>query len=50
MTDREFMEQLAVEAEKLTDEQKAYLLGTAQGIALARRLEAQTNQTDDKSA
>lgn len=53
MTDRQFMEHLAAEAEKLTDEQKAYLLGTMQGIALARGLEAQTHQThqtDPKSA
>lgn len=50
MTDKQFMEYLAAESAKLTDAQRAYLLGTAQGIALARGLEAQSKKESDKSA
>lgn len=39
MSDKQFMEQLAGVAETLTDGQKAYLMGTLQGLALARGLE-----------
>lgn len=39
MSDRQFLEQLAGKAEQLTDGQRAYVLGTLQGLALARGLE-----------
>ena len=48
MTDKQFMEQLAAEAENMTAEQKAYILGAARGMRLTAKPEAEKPGAEKK--
>lgn len=49
MTDKQYMEQLAAEVEKLPIEERYALLGTARGMGLMRKAQPEESAKDDEN-